>query len=56
MPWSSKQHRLFEGVAHGSIKPKAGLTKEKAAELASEGVKKDTTTEKRIKKLYKDKS
>jgi hypothetical protein len=39
MPWSPSQHRLFEGIAHGSIKPKDGLTKEKAAGMASEGIK-----------------
>ena len=39
MPYSPKAHRLFEAVAHGSIKRK-GLTKAKAAELAKEGVKK----------------
>lgn len=40
MPWTSKQHRLFAGVAHGSIPPKPGLTKAKAAKMAKEGVKK----------------
>lgn len=39
MPWTPAQHRLFEGVAHGSIPPKAGLTPQKAAAMASEGVK-----------------
>lgn len=40
MPYSPKAHRYFEGVAHGSIPPKKGLTKKKAKKLASEGVKK----------------
>lgn len=39
MPYTPKQHRLFEGVAKGSIPPKKGLTKQKASVLASEGVK-----------------
>lgn len=39
MPYTGKQHRLFEGIKHGSIPPKKGLSKEKAGELASEGVK-----------------
>ncbi len=40
MPYSPKAHRLFEGIAHGSIPPKKGLTQAKAATLASEGIKK----------------
>lgn len=40
MPYSLKAHRLFEGIAHGSIPPREGLTRGKAATLASEGVKK----------------
>ncbi len=40
MPWAPNQHRLFEGIAHGSIPPKKGLTRAKASALASEGVKK----------------
>lgn len=36
MPVKSKaQFRLMAGIASGSIKPKAGLTKEKAAEFIS---------------------
>jgi hypothetical protein len=40
VPWSPAQNRLFEGIAHGSIAPKAGLTQAKASQMASEGVKK----------------
>lgn len=40
MPWAPNQHRLFEGIAHGTIPPKGGLSREKAKLLASEGVKK----------------
>lgn len=40
MPYAPDQHRLFEGIAHGSIPPRKGLSREKAGELASEGVKK----------------
>ncbi len=40
MPWSPAQHRLFEGIAHGSIAPKTGLTQAKASQMAAEGIKK----------------
>ena len=39
MPWSLAQHRLFEGIKHGSIQPKKGLTRAKAAMMADEGIK-----------------
>ena len=52
MPWSQKQHNLFEGIAHGSIKPQKGLSKDKAAELASEGVKGPSKGKKNLKTLY----
>lgn len=36
MPAKSKaQFRLMQGIAHGSIKPKGGLTRAKAAEFVS---------------------
>lgn len=36
MPARSKaQFRFMEGVAHGSIRPKGGLTKDQAAEYVS---------------------
>lgn len=40
MPYSPKAHRLFEGIKHGSISPRKGLGRDKAGELASEGIKK----------------
>jgi len=34
MPATSKaQFRMMQGIAHGSIKPKGGVTKAKAAEF-----------------------
>ena len=54
MPYTPEQHRLFEGIAHGSIKPRKGLSKEKAAELASEGVKKDAKKKPKHQRMYKD--
>lgn len=39
-PWTPKQHRYFEGVSHGSIRPKKGLTISAAKRMASEGIKK----------------
>lgn len=42
MPWTAKQHRLFEAIAHGA-KPTtaagARLSQADAAKMASEGVK-----------------
>jgi hypothetical protein len=32
---SKKQFRMMQGIAHGSIDPKGGLTKDKAAEFVS---------------------
>lgn len=53
MPYTPKAHRFFEAVAHG-MRPKDGskLSKEKAAELASEGVKKESKDSKNRKTLY----
>ena len=40
MPWSPAQHRLFEAAAHDSkVAKRAGIPQQKAAEMASEGVK-----------------
>lgn len=39
MPYSPKAHRLFEGIKHGTIPPRKGLSKKKAGQLAAEGVK-----------------
>jgi len=40
MPWSPKQHRLFEAAAHDpSIAKRVGIPQGKAREMASEGIK-----------------
>ena len=42
MPWTAKQHRLFQAAAHDpSIAKRVGIPQEKAKMMASEGVKKD---------------
>jgi hypothetical protein len=42
MPWTAKQHRLFEAAAHNSaIAKRVGIPQNKAAAMASEGIKKD---------------
>ena len=42
MPWTAKQHRLFEAAAHDpSVAKRVGIPQEKAKMMASEGVKKD---------------
>lgn len=42
MPWTAKQHRLFQAAAHDpSIAKRVGIPQEKARMMASEGVKKD---------------
>lgn len=41
MPWTPKQHRLFEAAAHSTAIAQAnGIPQAKAAQMASEGVKK----------------
>lgn len=41
MPWTGKQHRLFEAAAHsGKVAKKVGIPQGKAAEMAEEGVMK----------------
>lgn len=41
MPWSPAQHRLFEAAAHNPAIAKAhGMSQQKAAGMASEGIKK----------------
>ena len=43
MPWTAKQHRLFEAAAHNpAVAKKIGIPQAKAREMASEGVKKVT--------------
>lgn len=40
MPWSAKQHRLFEAAAHNpAVAQKVGIPQGKAAQMASEGIK-----------------
>lgn len=40
MPWTPKQHRLFEAAAHNpEIAKKYGIPQQKASQMASEGVK-----------------
>lgn len=41
MPWTQKQHRLFEAAAHNpEVAKRTGIPQAKAKEMASEGVKK----------------
>lgn len=43
MPWSAKQHRLFEAAAHSpAVAQRVGIPQQKAQQMASEGVKKDS--------------
>lgn len=40
MPWSAKQHRLFEAAAHSQdVAKRVGIPMEQAKQMASEGVK-----------------
>ena len=40
MPWSPKQHRLFEAAAHSSaVAKRVGIPQGKASQMASEGIK-----------------
>ena len=42
MPWSSKQHRLFEAAAHSQeVAKRVGIPMAKAKQMASEGIKKN---------------
>ena len=41
MPWTPAQHRLFEAAAHNpQIAAQKGIPQQKAAQMASEGIKK----------------
>jgi hypothetical protein len=41
MPWTPAQHRLFEAAAHNpSVAKRVGIPQQKAAGMASEGIKK----------------
>ena len=43
MPWTPAQHRLFEAAAHSpSVAKRVGIPQQKAAGMASEGIKKPT--------------
>lgn len=43
MPWTEKQHKLFQTAAHNpQLAQKVGIPQQKAAQMASEGVKKET--------------
>lgn len=43
MPWSPKQHRLFEAAAHDpAIAKRKGIKQSDAKRMASEGIKKGT--------------
>jgi len=40
MPWTSKQHKLFEAAAHSpQVAKRVGIPVEKAKQMASEGIK-----------------
>lgn len=42
VPWTAKQHRLFEAAAHNpQVAKRTGIPQAKAAEMAHEGVKQD---------------
>jgi hypothetical protein len=45
MPWSEKQHRYFEAVAHGDSDEDGDLSREEAQKLADEGVKRASLSE-----------
>lgn len=43
MPYSAKQHRLFEAAAHNpKVAKKVGIKQKDAKKMASEGIKKST--------------
>lgn len=42
MPWTPKQHRLFEAAAHNpDVAKRVGIPMQKAQQMASEGVKRN---------------
>ncbi len=59
MPWTPKQHRLFEAAAHDpSIAKKTGIKQEDASRMASEGIKeepKKKSRDQKISSMYKKK-
>lgn len=47
MPWNPAQHRLFEAAAHNpAAAKKTGIPQQKAAQMASEGIKKPSQAQK----------
>jgi hypothetical protein len=43
MPWSNKQHKLFEAAAHNpAVAKRVGIPQGQAQKMASEGVKRET--------------
>lgn len=54
MPWSGKQHRLFEAAAHSpEVAKRVGIPMEQAKQMASESVKKESKGKKLAKELMK---
>lgn len=54
MPYTEKQHRLFQAAAHNpAIAKKAGISQADAKKMASEGVKKKTPWHAVLKKKNK---
>ena len=52
MPWSAKQHRLFEAAAHSAdVAKRVGIPMEQAQKMASEGIKKEPKAKKMAKAL-----
>ena len=42
MPWTAKQHRLFEAAAHDpAVAKRVGIPQQQAGQMASEGVKRE---------------
>lgn len=42
MPWTEKQHRLFQAAAHNpKVAQRVGIPQDQAKKMASEGVKKE---------------
>lgn len=55
MPWNRAQHRLFEAAAHDpSVAQRVGIPQDKAAQMASEGVKKTPDRAKKLGKMLAD--
>ena len=55
MPWTQKQHNLFQAAAHNpDFANKVGIPQDKAAQMAKEGVKKSTKLANALKQ-YKSK-